>query len=71
MLLTVGRENRMPPGRVDEFVWALGSHAETALALDSMQDLSLTAPVLRQADWIGCSPLALIRLPKVSKWVNG
>ncbi len=36
VLLTVGREDQMPPGRVDDFVRALGAHAEKALVLDSM-----------------------------------
>lgn len=43
VLLTVGREDQMPPGRVDEFVRVLGAYAEKALVLDSVQDISLVA----------------------------
>ena len=41
VLLSVGREDQMPPGRVDEFVRALGAYTEKAMVLDSIQDLSL------------------------------
>lgn len=43
VLLTVGREDQLPPGRVDEIVGALKDWTERAVVLESVEELSLAS----------------------------